>query len=250
MSRAIVFVLAALVISAARYPTAAQVPDSVRVGSPSLAAVRPSLTSDTVDNYVFSGGTRRLTGTTVRTITRRDDPAEPVYEIRTAHWLAGGDTSHTTMVVRALDLSLVFHRVKAPRDSAAVTASRTHLTGWVVLPGEPTMLLDRTLAHPVFGVEGQIPWLFPLLPLAPGYTAAVPHFSQWDGSEVWATITVVGAERVALGGGAFDCWKVDAGPLGPPGYRAYAWVDRSSRRVVQSALRGPDGGTEYWSSLR
>jgi len=250
MPRTTVLAIALFLVPIAVPRAAAQTPDTVRVGSPSLAGARPPLTSDTVDNYVVTGGARRLAGTTVRTITRRDDPLEPVYEIRTAHWIAGGDTSHSTMVVRVRDLSLVFHRVKAPRDSAAVTASRAHLTGWVVLADQPATLLDRTLAHPVFGVEGQVPWLFPLLPLAAGYTAVVPHFSQWDGGEQWATITVVGPERVTIGARAFECWKVDAGPLGPPGYRAYAWVDRQSRRVVQAALRGPGGDREYWSSLR
>jgi hypothetical protein len=250
MSRHIALALALVVVPFAPPRFAAQVPDTVRVGSPLLAHAHPTLTSDTVDNYVVTAGTRSLAGTTVRTITRRDDPLEPVFEIRTAHWTVGGDTSHTTMVVRAGDLSLVFHRVKAPRDSAAVTASRGHLTGWVVLPDRPVALLDRTLAHPVFGVEGQVPWLFPLLPLAAGYTAVVQHFSPWDGGERWDSITVVGAERVTIGRRVFDCWKVDVGAVGPPGYRMVRWVDRDSRRVVQSALRGPDAEREYWSYLR
>lgn len=249
MSRPSRFALV-LAVAFAPHRLAAQVPDTVRVGSLALADARLFPTSDTVDNYIVTGGARTLAGTTVRTITRLEDPLEPGYRIHTVHWTAGGDTSHTTMVVRSRDLSLVFHRVKAPRDSAAVTAWRGHLTAWVVLPGQPVALLDRELAHPVFGVEGQVPWLLPLLPLAAGYMAAVPHFSPWDGGERWTTISVIGAERVTLGTRTFDCWKVDVGAVGPPGYRMVRWVDRQSRRVVQSALRGPDGEREYWSFVR
>lgn len=37
------------------------------------------------------------------------------------------------MVVRVRDLALIFHRGKAHADSATVTVSRDHLTGWSVL---------------------------------------------------------------------------------------------------------------------
>jgi hypothetical protein len=124
------------------------------------------------------------------------------------------------------------------------------LTGWVVLPNQPLILLDRSLDHPVFGVEGQVPWLLPLLPLAAGYRAQVPHFSQWNGGEEWDTVTVVGSERVMLGSQSFDCWKVDTGPLGPPGYRMYRWIEKTSRRVVQSVLRGGASEPQYWAYLR
>jgi len=228
----------------------AQGPEIIRAGNPALMATRMPLTTDTVDNYVLSNGVRELAGTTVRAITQPQAGAESVYEIRTIHSTVRGDTSVTIMVVRTQDLSLVFHRVKAPRDSAAVTASRTHLTGWVVLPNQPVILLDRSLEYPVFGVEGQVPWLLPLLPLAAGYGVVVPHFSQWQGGEQWDTVTVVGSERVTIGRQSFDCWKLDTGPLGPPGYRMYRWVDKGSRRVVQSVLRAAVDGREYWSYLR
>jgi hypothetical protein len=153
------------------------------------------------------------------------------------------------MAIRAKDLSLIFHRVKGARDSAAVSASRNHATAWVVLPNQPVRLFDLTLPAPVFGVEGQIPWLLPLLPLAAGYRAVVPHFSQWEGREAWDSVAVIGTETVSAGGRTYEAWKVDLGPLGPPGYRMTRWIDRRTRRVVQSVLRG-SSGAEYWSSLR
>jgi len=229
--------------------TPAQTIVIVRVGAPVLRGLMLSPGSDTVDNYLVEGGSRRLTATTVRTITLQTDSIEPRYEIRTLHWAPQGDTGSSTMTIRASDLSLVFHRVKAARDSAAVTASRTHLTGWVVLPNQPLRLIDLNLPAPVLGVEGQIPWLFPLLPLTAGSKMAIAHFSQWDGGERWDTLNVTGSESVTLGPITYDCWKVDVGALGPPGHRMTRWVDRRTRRVVQSVLRGT-AGPEYWSYLR
>lgn len=78
----------------------------------------------------------------------------------------------------------------------------------------------------------------------------MPHFSQWSGVENWGAVVVVASERVTVAAQSFDCWKVDVGPLGPPGYRMYRWVDKQSRRVIQSVLRGTGTGPEYWSYLR
>lgn len=243
-------VVSAVILVTASIHMQAQAPRIVRAGDRALLAARMPLTTDTIDAFVVSNGVREPGSTTIRSITRQQEGTEPVYEIRTVNWTPQGDTTVATMRVRVKDLALVFHRVTAAHDSAAVTASSTHLTGWVVLPNTPISLLDRTLPQPVFGVEGQVPWLLPLLPLEAGYRALVPHFSPWAGEERWDTVTVVGAERVVLGGRAIDCWKVDTGHLGPPGYRMYRWIDRKSRRVTQSALLGGSGGREYWSYLR
>jgi len=235
----------AAMASAAR----AQRLDEIRVGSPALQAVSLRLGMDSVENYAVNGAERRLTATTVRTVTRLGSPPDASYEIATRHWTVQGDTGWSTMVVRASDLSLVFHRVKAARDSAVVTAAGGHLSGWVVLPNQPVRLWDLTPGGGVFGVEGQIPWLVPLLPLAPDYTASVIRFSQWEGREVRDTIRVIGSERVTLEAHSYDCWQVDMGALGPPGYRMIRWIDKETRRVVQSVLKG-ESGPEYWSYLR
>jgi len=228
----------------------AQAPQVIRVGDPILRGSSLPLGVDTVDEYIISNGERRATAISIRSIAFQADSIEPSYAIRTLLCDTQGDTTVTTMVVRAQDLSLVFHRVKASHDSAAVTATRTHLTAWVVLPNQPMLLFDQTIEHPVFGVEGQVPWLFPLLPLTGGYTAVIPHFSQWNGNERWDTVTVVGSERITVGARTYDCWKVDTGPLGPPTYRMIRWIDKRTRRVIQSVLRGARAGPEYWSYLR
>ena len=242
--------LAACLLAACAARSDAQEMDTVRVGSPALRGARLPLGTVTVESFAIEGSVRKPTSTTVRTITPGRDGADSVYVIRTLHWAPQADTSVTVLAVRADDLSLVYYRVKATRDSAAVTASPGHLTGWVVMPDQPVSLLDRTLDWPVFALGGQIPWLLPVLPLAQGYRAVVSRFSQWEGGEVLTPVEVQGSETVTLGSRSFDCWRVDTGALGPPGYRMIRWIDKASRRVVQSVLRGSSGGTEYWGYLR
>jgi len=228
----------------------AQSPHVIGVGSSDLQGAHPPIGTDTVDDFMVKDGVRQPTGTTVRTIAALPDASGAAYQISSLQSNPQGDTTVTTMVVHGQNLSLVFQRVKGTHDSAAVTASQSHLTAWAVLPDQPARLLDLALDHPVFGVEGQVPWLLPLLPLAPGYTAVVPHFSPWSGREKWDTVSVIGSREIMIGSRTYDCWEVDTGPLGPPGYRMTRWIDKRTRRVVQSALRGATPGPEYWSYLR
>ena len=242
--------LIAALVAAAALPAdgVSQVVDTVRVGSGSLAGVRPEPGTTRVASFTRSDGTDTPTSTTTQRVGSDTRGGVEVFVIETGHTSPDGETTRSTIVVRASDFALLHHRVKADRDSAAVTSSGTALTGWVALPGEPVSLLDRTLERPVFPVEGQLPWLFPLLPLAEEYAAAIPRFSQWAGVEEWSTIRVLGSERIAHEGGDRDCWVVDGGELFP-GHRVTYWVDRENRRILQGVARGEAGGPEYWSRL-
>lgn len=236
-------------LTAAAPTVAAQDVDTVRVGSSVLRDVQLQTGTYTIESVQRVDGRDTPLSVTTQAITRDRHGGIDVYVIHTTHAAADGDTTTGVIVARASDFALVHHRVKAVGDSTAVAVADGYLTGWVVLPGEPIRLLDQRLVGSVFPIEGQVPWLFPLLPLEEGYAAAIPHYSQWAGVEQWFTIRVVGLERVTLNGQELDCWKVDGGELFP-GYRATYWVDQRSRRVVQGVARGTEPGPEYWSWLR
>ncbi|HEX9564162.1 MAG TPA: hypothetical protein VF981_09330 [Gemmatimonadaceae bacterium] len=224
----------------------AQKVDTVRVGSTSLL---PSLLKPGTyvhDNYRVTGGERTFVSRTTQSVAAVGSGELGTFLIRTVHE-AATDTGHSAIVVRQSDLQLVHHQVRARRDSVDVTVNGDYLTGWSVLPQSPPLLIGARLAHRVFPIEGQIPWLMGLLDLKDGYVAAIPHYTEWAGTEAWSRIEVLGSERVPVGDYTFDCWKLDLGPFGPPGYRFTRWVDKRSRRVVQSVLKGADGEPEYWS---
>ncbi len=228
---------------------AAQDIDTVRVGAAALRDVQLQPGTYTIESVRRTDGRDTPISVTTQTITRVRQRDIDTYVIHTTHVATGGDTTIGVIVARASDFALVHHRVKAAGDSAAVAVTDGYLTGWVVLPGEPLRLIDQRLDRPVFPIEGQLPWLFPLLPLVEGYAATVPHYSQWAGHEQWSTIRVVGAERIMRNGQELDCWKVDGGELFP-GYGVTYWVDKRTRRVVQGVARGTEPGPEFWSWLR
>ena len=241
--RRVLWILGLIGMSA---PLGAQEVDTVRVGSASLEGARLLPGAVVMESFKRVDGVDTPTSTTTQHVAPGRRDSEDVYVISTVHASPDGDTTRSSIVVRAADFSLMHHRVKAARDSAAVTATATYLTGWVALPDQPVSLLDRQLDHPVFPVEGQIPWLFPLLPLAPGYAATIPHYSEWAGAEQWKTARVTGTETVRRGAEAVDCWVVDGGELFP-GYRVTYWVAKNTRRIIQGVARGAGTGPEYWS---
>ncbi len=227
-------------------PVAAQAVDTVRVGSASLSPERLVEGDYAIYSYVLAGGDSTPQSTTRQFVTRETRAGLDVFVVRSTHIGVDGDTTVGAITVRARDLALYHHRVKARADSAAVTATDARLTGWVALPGEAPTLLDRELDGPVFPVEGPLPWLFPLLALREGYAAAIPHFSQWRGDVQWRTIRVTGSDRVRVGDSDVDAWRVDGGELFP-GYDVEYWVAKDSRRIVQGVARGAPGAPEYWS---
>ncbi|MGD8495953.1 MAG: hypothetical protein PVF05_07150 [Gemmatimonadales bacterium] len=225
---------------------AAQGVDTVRVGDPALGGAAPVPGVYVIENHRRDAGVDSLTGTTRQEVRRGQADGVAVWIVAFEH--VSGDTTRSSIVVRADDLSLLHYRVKAPRDSAAVTADAGYLTGWTVLPEQAPQLLDRELEAPVFPIEGQVPWLFPLLPLREGYAAAIPHFNPWRGDETWSEIRVLGTETIQLHGRDVACWKVDGGELFR-GYRVTYWVDRETRRVVRSEARGEGAGPLFWAEL-
>lgn len=227
---------------------ASQAVDTIRVGSGSLSAARPELGTTRVESFVREQGTDTPPSVTTQRISAGVWGEIDVFAVETEHVGDEGDTTMSTLVVRASDLSLLHHRVKAEHDSAAVSSNEGSLTGWAVLPGEPARLVDLSPGRSVFPIAGQIPWLFPLLPLSEGYAAAIPHFSQWAGREEWSTIRVVGSDRIDHHGEPRECWRVDGGELFP-GFRVTYWVEKANRRILLGVARSEEGDPEYWSRL-
>jgi len=242
-------VLGMLCLTSVVTPLDAQRVDTIRVGSAALQGARLEIGTFAIESFQGTDGVDTPISTTTQQITHAYQSGVELYVIHTTHMPADGDTTVGSIVMRATDYALLRHRVKAARDSAAVTVNAGHLTGWVALPDEPIHLINQPLPRPAFPIEGQMPWLFPLLPLAEGYSAAVPHFSMWQGGEEWTTITVVGSDVVEHDGRLRDCWRVDGGELFP-GYRITYWVEKSTRRIVEGVARGADAGPEYWARAR
>lgn len=240
--------LAFLVVCPVR--VSAQIVDSVVVGDPSVNVSLLTAGTDTVDSYKVVGSNRSWLNTNIQTVFEAHDGTRPVIQINSVHFSASGDTTIGSILVLQEDLSLIRHRVKGKNDSAAVAFTENRITGWVVLPGRPVSLIDRVVLHRVFPVDGAAPWFVRALPLSEGYRAVIRRYDPWQDCEVWKSISVVGTEIMKWNGAERNCWKIDGGPLGPPGYKAFYWVDKDSNRILQTALLGPEDNVQYWSVTR
>ncbi len=240
MTSALVF-LAALALQAG---------DTLRVGNPLLDPSRIPLGTDTIFSYRVTDSVREPTSRTIQRISLDTLAGTAVLSIVSRHVSPDGAVTDGTITVRASDLALLRHEVVAESDSMAAAVSAGHATGWVVLPGTEPMLFDVALDHHVLPVDGPHPWLPSALPLSQAMRVVVPRFSPWSVAERWHSYRVTGREPVLVEGEEVICWIVDAGPLGPPGYRATIWVSVEGRRIVRGALRGAaEGQVEYWSYL-
>jgi hypothetical protein len=222
--------------------------DTLRPGNLILEDVSLPLGSVSFESIKIHQGTRTPVNKSVLTIRQGIEEGVPAYEVTILHQAAGrGDSALTTIVVRWHDLALLRHKVNASRDSAAVLYSHGFPSGWVVLPDKPILLIDRKISQPVFPVDRPVPWLLGSLPLKENFRAVLSRYSMWQDREVFDEIHVLGSETLKRNGKNIECWKVDNGPFAIPGYRAFRWVEKQSKKVVQTVLRGNDDQPEYWT---
>jgi len=109
----------------------AQEMDTVRVGSSALEGPGARLMAGTfvMESFKRVDGVDTPTSTTTQHVALGRRGSDDVYVIETIHVAPDGDTTRSSIVVRAADFSLMHHRVKAAHDSAAVTATAMYLTG-------------------------------------------------------------------------------------------------------------------------
>ena len=226
----------------------AQTIDTIRVGDGTFGSTKPMAGTYIIENYRIKGGVEELRSVTTQTIAMDTLDNLPVYHVSFEH-ASATDTTYSMITARQSDLSLLFQQVKGKYDSAAVAMVGHHISGWVALPDKPIKLINQMPDHRVFPVEGQVPWMFPLLPLKLGYSVAFPQYSVWEAAEQWRYLTVIGEDNLTINGVTFDCWTVDGGILFQD-FKVKFWVDKHMMRIVQGIATSETSDTVYKSLLR
>ena len=222
--------------------------DTLRIGNHILDGATLFLGTTSIESFKLQQGVRTPVSRSIVTIDEGLDDGISVYKVSIIHSAAGrGDSALTTIVVRQKDFALLRHKVNASHDSAVVLYSQGFLSGWVVLPNKPVFLFDAGTSRPVFPVDGPAPWLLSALPLEENFNLVIPRYSMWDNREHNEELHVLGTEILERNGRKFECWKVDNGPFAIPGYRAFRWVDKQTKKILQTVLRGKPDEPEYWS---
>jgi len=241
-------ILLALFLLFSIQTVSAQTIDTIRVGDGTIPPGKLMAGTYIIDNYRVKDGVEELRSVTTQNITMDTLDNVPVYHISFEH-AATSDTTFSMITARQSDYSLMFHQVKGKHDSASVAIVGHHVSGWVALPDQPIRLINQMYEHRLFPIEGQVPWLFPLLPMKLNYSVAFPHYSPWDAQERWRYLTVIGEEDLDIGGTNFKCWVVDGGLLFSD-YRVTFWVDQHMMRIVQGIAKSDSSDTYYRSTLR
>jgi hypothetical protein len=105
-----------------------------------------------------------------------------------------------------------------------------HATGDVTPRGKEMERIDQSMAvAPFNSSDGTL--VIAALPLAPDYHALVATYEYEVGGLRVDTLSVVGRERLAVGGRERDAWKVRVSRGG--GSWTMVWLDASSRALLQ-----------------
>jgi hypothetical protein len=199
----------------------------------------PRFGVDTIDQYVVYGDSAQLQGTSTSSLTQATDGnVIAVATLRTVVY---------TTVLHAQTFAPLREHTQAIDDSADVRFAGDRAQGWVD-PGNGKARQNIDIALPAkaspFDGAGRA-LLLQFLPLAEGYTAAVPSFDPFQGQTEWWRMRVVGSETLTYHGGPVACWIVEIGIPASSGHPVHRmWITKSGRLSLRDRnMRArPDGG--------
>lgn len=202
--------------------------------------------TDTLVSFIESDGVKDKISENVRKI----DFANNQYKITTYNIPAGNDDfTKVEAILDAGDLHILSFYLKAKNDSALAKYNKGQIRGWLQIPRKEKMLINYTYDGNTFLSDGNTPWLIGLLDLKENSTIVIPVFHLFSNSLRWKSYTVLGEESITIKDITFNCWKVDAGPQGPPGFNAFHWYDKPSGQLLRVELSKDGESARYVSEL-
>jgi PadR family transcriptional regulator len=216
----------------------AQAPMAPVLSPASVAARGLPIRTDTLD--FLTGSRRQFQGYYVHAVARAALGGRQAYIVTMNHRSPGSDDhfQSDTVAVDSATLSPVWHRYHAWDDSAVVSFSGRHATGWSLRNGRSTKV-DFTLSDAAF--DGSlVRWILGGLPLAPGYQETITAFDIWSNKEQFTRFTVTGTEAVPLRSAKVESWVLEPSS----GYRR--WIAKQSAVIVQEYDPKGGGGIGFW----
>ena len=203
--------------------------------------------TDTLVSFIESESVKDKISENVRTIELINNQ----YKITTLNMPEGTvDYTKVEAILDAKDLHILSFYLKAKNDSAMATYQNGQIRGWLQIPNQEKMKIDNTYDGNTFLSDGNTPWLVGLLNLKENKTIVIPVFHLFSNSLRWRSYTVLGEDAILLDNKSFICWKVDAGPQGPPGFNAFHWYDKSSGQLLRVELSKEGETAKYVSELK
>ena len=135
------------------------------------------------------------------------------------------------------------------RGAVRLTFDSTSVTGQLSMRGQ-TREVQQDVDGPVLASTANLEIGLATLPLAPGYTAALPVFQLQQQTVATTTVRVTGTEAVEVPAGTFETYVLEATSKGPvPSGTIYVRKD-APHHVVQADLEVTSGGRTISATKR
>ncbi|MEN8247707.1 MAG: hypothetical protein ABFS32_02145 [Bacteroidota bacterium] len=205
------------------------------------------LGTDTLVSYIESEAIRDKISDNVRTIEFNNNQ----YKITTYNKAAGSeDITKVEAILDGKDLHILRFYLKSKNDSAFAQYKNAMIKGWLQIPQQEKKNISYAFEGNTFLSDGNTPWLIGLLELKENQTIVIPVFHLFSNSLRWKTYEVLGEEAITINDISFSCWKVDAGPLGPPGFNAFHWYTKNTGKLLRVVLSKEGETAMYVSELK
>ena len=205
----------------------------------SVAARGLPLRADTLDGFAPVNEPRAWFGFYVYQVAKASVNGRSTYLVPTNYTSKEKGTFQSdTLALDAATLAPLWRRFHARSDSADVTFSGTHATGWAEQNGT-RVTVDHQLSSASFAAP-MLRWISPSL--SRGSVVTFTTFTIWTNAEDQARLTVTGEEVLQVGSRRIDAWTLDS----PSGSRT--WIEKATGRIVQTRVGNGDRAT--WLVLR
>lgn len=212
---------------------------------------RISLGTDTLFEFKETDGKRNLNAKNIRTIEKVRINNNKYYKVTTQNIPAN---SNNITIVSALldytDLHILTMQLAAKTDSGFIEFKQHRFSGWSQLPNEERKIIDLPYkGYPLLADAGT-PWVAGLLFLKENRKIVIPYFALFANVVRWKTYIMLGNETITINEKKYVCRKVNAGPVGPPGYISYQWYEHKTGKLIKSELIKEGVPIRYVSELQ
>ena len=163
-------------------------------------------------------------------------------------------SENITTVIALLDygdLHIIQMQLNAKSDSGFVEFSNNQFIGWSQLPKEERKKIDMAyVGFPLVTSDAGINWIAGIIATKKDKKFALSHFALFANTVKWKIFHVLLKEKVRIESKLFNCWKVNAGPMGPPGFVSYLWFETKTGRLIKTELSKEGGETKFVSELK
>ena len=246
----IIFVFLILLMGCSRLTAQYPFPrDTIRSLADRFNRTKIRIGSDTLVTFKVKDGVRSKISDNIITIAASQD--NKFYKITTQNIPTGNDNVTT---VHALidfdDLHLIQIKLEAKTDSGYAEFRDRHVTGWSRLPKENLKTIDFQSNDEPFLNDGNTPWFAGLFPMEKNKIVVVPEFVLFTNTIKYVEYTAIKQETIETEYGGFECWKLNAGHVGPPGYTSYHWYEKNTGRLIRYELSKPGESLKFVTELK